>query len=63
VISMINTWVAIDANGVITAASTTSPGQVSGENIPNYQYEFLLTWEQIDELWRYKIVDGELVLK
>jgi hypothetical protein len=60
---MINTWVAIDENGIISAASTTSPDQISGENVPNYQYEFELTWEQIEELWRYKVVNGELVLR
>ena len=59
-------YIATDENGNITAASTTSPDDnnyVENDLIPNYQYEFYLTWEQIDELWRYKVVEGQLIMK
>ncbi len=59
-------YIATDEEGNITSGSTTPPEQipkVEGEEIPNYQYEFNLTWEQIDELWKYKIENGELVLR
>jgi hypothetical protein len=59
-------YIATDENGNIVSGSTTHPDAIpkgEGEQIPNYEYEFDLTWEQIDNLWKYKIVNGELVLK
>jgi hypothetical protein len=56
-------WLAVGSNGEITAGGTTPPQLVEGDEKPNYQYQFDLTWEQIEELWKYKVVDGQLVLK
>jgi hypothetical protein len=60
---MVKTWVFTDTDGNIVSASTTDPALVQNGIVPDYQYEFDLTWDQIDDLWRYKVVDGQLVMK
>lgn len=59
------TFIATNEDGDIIAASTTDPkSMVYAEihSIPEYQYQFDLTWEQINELWNYRVVNGELIL-
>lgn len=63
---MVKVWVCVEEDGSICTATTTSPDKIpksEGEVLPNYQYEFEMTWEQLDELWKYKVENGELVLK
>lgn len=60
-------YIEIDDEGNVQTASTTNPELINynpnDKSTPNYEYEFELTWEQIEELWKYRIVNGELVLK
>lgn len=60
-------YIAVNDNGNVETASTTNPDLINyapnDENIPDYQYEFDLSWEQIEELWKYKIADGNLILR
>jgi len=53
-------WVAIDDRGYITTGSTTNPEWIEGDNIPNYTLTFELTWDEIDNLWMFYVVDGVL---
>lgn len=59
-------YIATDENGNIVSGSTTHPDSIpigEGEQIPDYKYEFELSWEQIDSLWEYKIAGGNIVSK
>lgn len=59
---MITVWISVDDDGNISQAGTTPPELIPGDNVPDFQYSFEMTWEEYEELWKYKIVDGELVL-
>lgn len=51
---------AVDDGGYIVAASTTNPDWVEGDSKPNYTLVFELTWDEIDNLWQFYVVDGVL---
>jgi hypothetical protein len=66
VISMTMLWLAVDNDGNITAGSTTPPELIPmfpGDKIPTYNYSFDVSRELINDIWRYKVVDGELIAK
>lgn len=60
-------YIAVDNKNNVQTATTTDPKIINyapnDNNIPVYQYKFELTWEQIEELWKCKIENGELLLR
>lgn len=60
---MTTVYVSVDDEGNIIRATTTVPDKITyaeNDEIPDFQYQFELTWEQIEDLWRYRVVGGEL---
>ncbi len=59
-------WVAVDDDGNIGSGSSTDPEMkiiAPGEELPDFNYVFNLTWDEINELWKFKVFNGELIEK